>query len=98
MQWTAYEFEEIPVTVDGRKLLANGLVNIRYTMCDPDRSVGETCRYPEIHAYDDIDVEIYDEDADDYIKMTVKAGHPMHDEIILQLDEDFISEKCMEDD
>jgi hypothetical protein len=98
MSWTTYEFDEVTVTVDGRTLTAEGVINVRYTMHDPDRSVGEMYRYAEIEAYDDIEVDIYDDDANTIITTTLKAGHPMHDEIILQLDEDFILEKCMDDD
>jgi hypothetical protein len=98
MSWTTYEFEDVTVTLNKRTMTAEGVVNVRYTIHDPDRSVGEMYRYAEIEAYDDIEVDIYDEEADITIGTTVKPGHPMHDEIILQLDEDFILEKCMEDD
>jgi hypothetical protein len=98
MSWTTYEFDEVTVTLNGRAMTAEGVVNVRYTTHDPDRSVGETCRYAEIEAYDDIEIEIYDEETDIIIGTTVKRGHPMHDEIILQLDEDFVLEKCREGD
>ena len=98
MKWTTYEFDDVTVTLNGRAVTAEGIVNVFYEMRDPDRSVGERYRYPEILSFGEIEIDIYYEDANITIGTTVKPGTPMHDEIILQLDEDFILENCTEAD
>jgi len=90
-----YEFEEIPVSYNGRSALADGTFHVEYVDSRPDPSVGYTGGF-EIVDYCDLEVTLTYED-DTVERVTDKAErHELLKQISRKVDDDHIYQTIME--